>query len=970
MIGHSHKINIKKFFLTIILPTLITIGLFVFLIFIFIIPYFEQTMLDGKKEMLRELVYSSISIASKYEQESKVGLISPGEAKIKAITRIEYLRYGIDDKDYFWITDMHPNMIMHPYRKELNKQDLSDFSDPNGKKLFVEMVKTVKQKGEGYVDYEWQWMDDSTQIVPKISFVKEFQPWGWIIGTGIYIEDVRKEIAGIKQKLTLVSLGISVIMIFLLTLIVRQNLKAEVKRNTAEKELEISREKYKTLVEVSTEGTGMFLEGVCVYSNRKLQDIIKCPQIEKMSNDLREIISPKRKNDIKKIHEFYKTDSNYIRFETQFITPGKKEIDVLLSVSKITLGEKNGFIIVVKELNREELSEKEINDRARQLLDISEKTRMGIFKAGAGRNGKLVEVNEHALKMFGFGSKEELMNTDITDLIEDEDRRKFIRVLNSKNYVIDYPVRIRRQNGLFSVLSVSAVAERNASGRIEYISGIMKDITGQSAIDTLKADVLNDMRASMSFLNQEVKTGMQSILSCDMNTSVLKAVKLMSDNNSDAIIISSQVNKYVGIFTDYDLRTRVLTTENNMAKPVYEFMSSPVISINENANISDALILMNEKNVSHLAVKNTGNEICGIVSEKNLSGIQKNTSEFLVANARKSVSVKELQNVFNRIPFYVNALIESGARTYSITNSISGIADAVTVTLSKMISTEIGPPPVPFAFIALGSEGRREQTLVTDQDNAIIYADVPESEKEMVSQYFLGFGERMSDRLNEIGYRYCKGNIMAKNPKWCQPLSVWKKYFSQWITKSEPQDLLDTAIFFDLRCIYGDNNLKKELSGHISDELKINPIFLNQTARVGMQYKTPLSVFGKIQTESTESHSKSINIKNPCRVIVNLVRLYAMQNGIAETNTINRLRHLYELNSISSSLYNDLIYSFDFLMLLQFNTQVKAIISGREADNNVDLSDLSGIETNTLKDVFSLLSTFQSKIKYDFGIKE
>src|SRR5690606_1368079 len=121
------------------------------------------------------------------------------------------------------------------------------------------------------------------------------------------------------------------------------------------------------------------------------------------------------------------------------------------------------------------------------------------------------------------------------------------------------------------------------------------------------------------------------------------------------------------------------------------------------------------------------------------------------------------------------------------------------------------------------------------------------------------------------------------------------------------------AIFFDLRCIYGDNNLKKELSGHISDELKINPIFLNQTARVGMQYKTPLSVFGKIQTESTESHSKSVNIKNPCRVIVNLVRLYAMQNGITETNTINRLRHLYEMNSISSSLYNDLIYSFDFL---------------------------------------------------------
>ena len=129
-------------------------------------------------------------------------------------------------------------------------------------------------------------------------------------------------------------------------------------------------------------------------------------------------------------------------------------------------------------------------------------------------------------------------------------------------------------------------------------------------------------------------------------------------------------------------------------------------------------------------------------------------------------------------------------------------------------------------------------------------------------------------------------------------------------------------------------------------------------------------MFGKIQTKTSEDHSRKINIKNPIRVIVNLARLYAMQNRIPETNTTARLNLLREMKYISTSLYNDLIYSFDFMELLQFKTQVRAIMSGREMENNIDLSELSGIETNTLKDVFSEISTFQSKVKFDFGIKE
>ena len=147
------------------------------------------------------------------------------DAQQKAIAEIKQIRYGEEMKDYFWITDMQPNMIMHPYRSDLDGKSLNDFKDPHGKRLFVEFVNVVKKDEQGYVDYMWQWKDDSLRIVPKLSYVKLFKPWGWIIGTGIYIEDVKKEIKALTQKLIWISIGISVLIALLLLFISQQSLK-------------------------------------------------------------------------------------------------------------------------------------------------------------------------------------------------------------------------------------------------------------------------------------------------------------------------------------------------------------------------------------------------------------------------------------------------------------------------------------------------------------------------------------------------------------------------------------------------------------------------------------------------------------------------------------------------------------------------------------------------------------------------
>ncbi len=226
----------------IILPVTLTLILFGMTIFLLLIPLIEEKLMDGKREMIRELTESSWSILAAHAQREKDGLLTRAQAQASAIENLRRLRYGPELKDYFWINDMQPRIVMHPYRPDLEGQDISEYADPNGKRLFVEFVKVVRADGAGFVDYEWQWKDDPGRIVPKISFVKGFEPWDWIVGTGVYVEDVRAEIASITRKLTLICLGILAVIAVLSFYIVRRGVIIEQEKKQAEEKARLRQE--------------------------------------------------------------------------------------------------------------------------------------------------------------------------------------------------------------------------------------------------------------------------------------------------------------------------------------------------------------------------------------------------------------------------------------------------------------------------------------------------------------------------------------------------------------------------------------------------------------------------------------------------------------------------------------------------------------------------------------------------------
>ncbi len=712
----------------------------------------------------------------------------------------------------------------------------------------------------------------------------------------------------------------------------------------------------------------MMLGNKIVYSNIAITNILGYSAKELTSISINELFTKDsiNNNGYNLFSDFLKSDKDNLEIETSLYKIDKQIVDVNLNASQIMFGDKKGTTITIRDISKDKKIEEELEQKTEQFKSLTKNIDIGVFRTTFDNRARFIEANPATLQVLGFSKNEELFKNNIFDLFINTDEKKtFFKELIHTKKIKNRVIKIQKHTGeqILACVSITIVNDSNSNNN--FCDGVIEDVTFKKQSEEQREQVFNELQASQFFMNQSIKMFAREIIKCSIDTSIIKAASLMNKHQRGAILIETN-NNCIGILTDSDLRKRVVAKGVDLTKPVSEIMTAPIITIKESAFIFEAVILMHENKLRNLCVKNHNNEITHILSSEELRQLQVQSSSFIIKDINSATDVEEIVQARQNLHLIVNSMIKSGANTKIITGVMASVFDLITNKLVNFAIDDLGTPPTKFAFVGLGSEGRGEETLLTDQDNAIIYQDVEENKQEEAKAYFDKLSTKVCDWLHEIGYTYCIGNIMAKNTKWCQPLSVWQTYFTKWISTAKPQDLLEINIFFDYRTIYGDTDITNNLRNHIEKLTKVHPQFFIFMAQNTLLYKPPLNVFGNIVLESKGKKDNTFSVKEALVPIVSFARIYSIQNNISQTNTLERLHVLYNNQTIKSSSYNEIKHAYNYLMQLRLKHQISLIDKNKEVNNDINPKELTNIDRSMIKKVLLQIQNFQTKLSYDF----
>ena len=440
----------------------------------------------------------------------------------------------------------------------------------------------------------------------------------------------------------------------------------------------------------------------------------------------------------------------------------------------------------------------------------------------------------------------------------------------------------------------------------------------------------------------------QAPLSVSPGTPLAEALAAMNRLRVGSIVVCDEAARPVGILTLKDVLQRVTLAGTPLTTPIAAVMSVDPVSLEGAAPVSDALLLMARRAIHHLPLVESG-RLSGVISEKDVFALRRLSMQGITGAIARAEDPASLPALARDIGALAHNLLAQGVDAENLTAVVSSLNDGLTQRVIELESRAASLPDVQWCWLALGSEGRMEQTLATDQDNALIYKSATEAERSAL----LAFAERVNQRLAECGFPLCKGGIMASNPKWCLSVEEWRATFANWVHRSDAPALLHASIFFDFRPLYGAHELSGELREWLNGSIKNNRLFLKRMAENALANRPPLGLVRDFVLSSDGAQAHTLDLKiNGITPFVDAARIFALYAGVSETGTAARLRGAARAWKMATDEVEAWVAAFHFIQLLRVRHQHAQQSRSESVSNRIDPEQLNALDRRILKEAF------------------
>ena len=459
----------------------------------------------------------------------------------------------------------------------------------------------------------------------------------------------------------------------------------------------------------------------------------------------------------------------------------------------------------------------------------------------------------------------------------------------------------------------------------------------------------------------------RAVVHCSPETSVRDAVRQMDERGIGSMIICDPHLKPIGIFTLRDLRHVVADASADLQAPIAQYMNPDPVSLPSNATAFEAALVMAKHHFAHVLIVD---EQClkGVVSERDLFSLQRVNLVHVARTLANAPSVESLVSMQTDVAKLIQTMIAHGASAGQINRIVTLLNDYSTRQVIRLALKNYSHPEVEFAWLTFGSAGRREQTLLTDQDNGIIFrADNPEK-AESIRQDFLPFARKINEDLDKCGFTLCKGNIMASNPRLCLSTEEWRSWFHRFIDAATPQNVLNSCIYFDLRTQWGPEHLADEMFADVRQRIKQNSLFQKMLAKAALNSRPPLGIFKGFVTRK-EDGREGIDLKTQgLTPFVDAARVLSLAHGISATNTLQRISQLAKAQVLDARDADAWEEAYSFIQLLRLRHHLNLKANDQPLTNLVDPDHLNELDERILKEAFRQAQRLQRKIAWNYQL--